>query len=155
MEPEDLEAMYRWENDTSLWNLGDNSTPFSKATLRQFIETATEDIFTTKQLRLIIEIEGRAIGTADLFDFNPLYSRAGVGILIYEAHDRGKGYATRAMKLLCDYAFSRLNMGQLYVHVPQSNIASLKMCGKSGFTQSGILRKWSGDEDVFIMQLIG
>lgn len=154
MESGDLEAMYAWENDISLWSLGDNTMPFSRATIAAFIDTATEDIYTTKQLRLIIEVNGMAIGTADLFDFNPLYARAAVGILIYNKAHRGKGYAVRSIGLLSEYARQRLNMRQLYVHVPVSNVASIAMCSRAGFTESGVLRQWCGNEDVTIMQLI-
>lgn len=154
MESGDLEAMYAWENDISLWSLGDNTMPFSRATIAAFIDTATEDIYTTKQLRLIIEVNGMAIGTADLFDFNPLYARAAVGVLIYDKVHRGNGYAVRAIELLSEYAHKRLNMKQLYVHVPVSNVSSIAMCRRAGFTQSGVLRQWCDNEDVIIMQLI-
>lgn len=153
MEPEDTAVMYRWENDTSLWDLGDNTMPFSRNTILSFIESATQDIYTTKQLRLIIEVQGRAIGTADLFDFSPLYSRAAVGVLIYDSADRGKGYATRATALLCKYGFDRLKLEQLYVHIPSNNTASINMCTKVGFRTSGTLIRWCGDQDVIIMQL--
>lgn len=153
METADLSAMYVWENDTSLWSLGDNTTPFSCETLRAFIESATENIYITRQLRLIIEVEGAAIGTADLFDFNPLHLRAAIGILVYDPVHRGRGYATRATRLLCRYAFEVLHLRQLYVHVPISNVASIAMCRRAGFTESGVLRQWCGEQDAMIMQL--
>lgn len=150
MEIEDASLMYRWENDTSLWSVGDNTTPFSRRTIRQFIESATEDIYTSKQLRLIVEVGGLAIGTADLFDFNPLHSRAAVGILIFE--NRSKGYGTRALALLCRYAFSILKIEQVYAHVPCDNYPSLSMCRNVGFTESGMLRNWCHGKNVLVMQ---
>lgn len=154
MESTDVEVMYLWENDVSLWAFGDNTTPFSRETLRAFIESASEDIYTTKQMRLIIEVDGAAIGSADLFDFSPLYSRAAVGILVYNDSDRGKGHATRALGLLCRYAQERLGIRQLYVHVPIDNLPSISMCRRVGFSDSGLLRQWCGNQDVVVMQLI-
>ncbi|CDN32918.1 Acetyltransferase [Mucinivorans hirudinis] len=153
MELDDLEVMYRWENDTSLWALGDNTMPFSKRTLKQFIEQQSKDFFATRQMRLIVEVENRAVGCADLFDFSPLYRRAAVGILVY--NERGKGYGVRALRLLSDFAFARFGLEQLYSHVPLSNVASYKMCARVGFVESGILRRWCGQEDVAIMQYFG
>lgn len=150
MEIEDAPLMYRWENDTSLWSVGDNTVPFSRRTIRQFIESSAEDIYTSKQLRLIIEIQGQAIGTADIFDFNPLHSRAAVGILIFD--NRGKGYGTRALSLLCRYGFEILKLKQIYAHVPCDNDPSLRMCHNVGFMDCGVLRKWCHGKDVVMMQ---
>lgn len=152
MEMSDADAMYQWENDTTLWALGDNTTPFSHNIIRQFIETASNDIYTNKQIRLIIEFRGQAIGTADLFNFSPQYARAEIGILIYQSSHRGRGYSTRATKLLCRYAFTILKIKQLYAHVPTNNLPSIAMCRAAGFTTSGTLRQWCDDQDVAIMQ---
>lgn len=38
MEPEDIEILYRWENDTDIWKVSNTIAPFSKYVLRQFIE---------------------------------------------------------------------------------------------------------------------
>ena len=55
LEPEDLECLYQWENDMDLWEVSDTLTPFSLFTLKKYIETCHLDIYTTKQLRLMIE----------------------------------------------------------------------------------------------------
>ena len=61
MEPEDIEILYRWENDTDIWKVSNTIAPFSKYVLRQFIENQSRDIYETRQLRLIIE--SRTSGT--------------------------------------------------------------------------------------------
>src|SRR5436190_23039483 len=103
MEPEDIELLYKWENDDSVWSVSGTVTPFSKFTLEKFIETAHDDIYTTKQLRLMIDLVDksednedenvRCIGCIDLFDFDPHNHRAGIGVLIADRADRGNGYA--------------------------------------------------------------
>ena len=84
LEPEDAEAMYRWENDTTLWRLGDTTRPFSQAAIREFIAGASLDLYAARQMRLMIDLRatGETIGCADLFDFDPLHRRAGIGMLI-------------------------------------------------------------------------
>ncbi len=39
LEPSDLEMMYDTENDKSLWAYSNTSSPFSKHTLKKFIDS--------------------------------------------------------------------------------------------------------------------
>lgn len=96
LEPGDIELMYAWENDTEIWGVSGTLAPFSRHTLERFIEGQQFDIFQTRQQRLIIETpEGLPVGALDLFDLDPVNLRAGVGILIHDTAQRGKGYAAR------------------------------------------------------------
>ena len=54
LEPSDLEMMYDIENDKSLWVYSNTSSPFSKHTLKNFIENSHLDILDHKQIRLVI-----------------------------------------------------------------------------------------------------
>ena len=79
MEPEDIEILYRWENDTDIWKVSNTIAPFSKYVLRQFIENQSRDIYETRQLRLIIEsrTSGTPVGAIDLFDLDLQPARRG------------------------------------------------------------------------------
>lgn len=149
-EPEDLDYMYRCENDTSLWQYGSTLSPFSKYALRQYIEQAEQNIFVSRQLRLMIEnkLDESLVGTIDLYDFDPYHNRAGVGILIDAAHQR-KTYATRALELLIEFAFHFLHLHQLYAYIPTDNEGSLALFAKLGFVQAGILKEWNMRMDDF------
>jgi len=159
LEPEDLEFLYKWENDTSLWEYGNTLTPFSKFVLHQYLENASLDIFEVKQLRLIIEdkVSGKPVGTIDLYDFEPYHNRAGIGILIDESYQR-KSYAAQALEILKDYVFKFLKMDQIYAFIPMMNVPSIHLFRKCGFTESGLLRKWNkmsdGAQDVFVYQCL-
>lgn len=158
MEPSDVGAMLRWENDRSLWHLGSTSEPFSREAITQFIQQSGEDIFSKKQLRLIIDLQGVAIGAIDLFDFDPINRHAGVGILVYQEALRGKGYAKQALEELIIYAAGRLGMHSLWAHVAVDNHASMALFEGCHFTSSGTLRSWirldSGVyQDVIVYQL--
>jgi diamine N-acetyltransferase len=142
-ESEDLDKVYEWENETSLWELGSTLSPYSRYLLKQYIADSENDIYNRKQLRLIIElIETKtAIGTIDLYDFDPHHHRAGVGILIEAAHQRN-GFAKIALQLLMDYAFSFLNLHQLYAHIPVTNTPSRHLFEQCGFKTICILKDW-------------
>ena len=55
LEPDDVQVLYKWENDTEVWKVSNTIVPFSKYMLLQFIANQQRDIFETRQLRLIIE----------------------------------------------------------------------------------------------------
>lgn len=159
LEPEDLDALYQWENDSSLWNYGSTLAPYSKFALREYLSGSTQDIFQSRQLRLMIvqQSSGKSIGTIDLYDFDALNLRAGVGILLDSAY-RNKGYGLYALKLMEEYAFRFLLLKQLYAYVPQPNNPSYKLFTKAGYQESGLLQSWikiaDGFMDVYFMQKI-
>ncbi|MFZ9943166.1 MAG: GNAT family N-acetyltransferase [Bacteroidia bacterium] len=147
VEPYDRENMYAWENDMRNWHVSGTLSPFSKQTVDEFLQNAKEDIFTTRQLRLAIDVsesaKPRTIGYIDLFDFEPPHRRAGVGVLIGQNHDRGKGYAAESLELLCDYAKNVLNLHQLYCHIHHDNLNSIRLFTKAGFSNCGDLKDWT------------
>lgn len=162
LEPEDLEYMYKWENDTTLWSVSNNVEPYSKYMLREYINYSQNTIYDKLQLRLIIEVkktetnDSAVVGAIDLFDFDIHHKRAGVGIVIDEDY-RQYGYGGQALELLAKYAFGHLQLNQLYVHIPTDNKASIALFASQGFCSSGILKEWvhtgEGFADVEVMQL--
>lgn len=84
----------------------------------------------------------RAVGTVDLFEYDPLHGRAGLGILIYDPCDRRLGYARDAVETLCEYARNRLRMHQLWCCVGEANTASRALFRELGFHEVGTKRDW-------------
>lgn len=148
LEPKDVDIMMIYENDADIWPVSGTLVPYSRYTIEQYYTHAQQDIFTTRQLRLAIEIlselpePGVTIGYIDLFDFDPQHRRAGVGILIGEKEQRRKGYATEALRLLVNYAFNTLNLHQLHCHIEMNNDASMRLFSSCGFRVCGVLRDW-------------
>lgn len=143
LEPEDLDFLYQIENDTRFWEVSHTQTPFSKYLLKQYLENVHQDIFESKQLRLmIVEQETRqSVGMIDLFDFNPQHQRAGIGILIEENY-QGKGYAFDAVQTLIQYCFSSLNLHQLFANITPDNTKSIQLFEKAGFELVGEKKDW-------------
>lgn len=160
-EPEDLDLLFNIENDKSLWHLSNTLTPYSRFDLEQFIMLSDKDIFVTKQARFIIEkTEGEhstPVGAIDLFDFDPINFRAGVGIMLLEEY-RSYGYAGIALDILIDYVFSRLGLHQLYCNIEENNEVSLKLFSQKGFIECGKKLQWNKHENhwvnEFMLQLI-
>jgi diamine N-acetyltransferase len=160
LEPEDLEYLYDWENNSSYWVLSNTVAPFSKYTLKRYMENSHKSIYETGQLRLMIEIssEKKTIGTIDIFDFDPYHKRAGIGILIADENERRKGYASMALNCLIEYCFSTLQLHQLYCNILANNCESVDLFKKVGFSEAGIKKEWiktsEGYLDEYTFQLI-
>ncbi|MCL2650737.1 MAG: GNAT family N-acetyltransferase [Candidatus Azobacteroides sp.] len=159
LEPEDLDILYAWENNTELWKYGSTLMPYSKFALRDYLANSLHGIVYSRQLRLMaVEKESlTAVGMVDLFDYDPIHQRAGVGILVDTPYRR-KGYGAEILNLTADYAFHILHINQLYAHIPLSNTVSFNLLSKCGYEQSGVLKAWlktaTGFEDVHLMQLM-
>ena len=54
-EPSDIDIIFRWENDTTIWHLGNTLAPYSRFAIEQFVLNTDNDIFAAKQLRLMID----------------------------------------------------------------------------------------------------
>ena len=163
IEPTDIDVIYKWENDTETWKVSNTQTPFSRFVLEQYIVSVHQDIYSTKQLRLMIELtpnpstigeDSRAIGCIDLFDFDPSNLRAGIGVLIADKSDRRKGYASEALEVLIEYCFHTLNLHQLYCNITTDNESSVLLFQKHGFQITGIKKQWIRSGDKFKDELL-
>ena len=143
LEPDDIDLLYRWENDAEIWEVSNTLEPFSKHILATYIKESKHDIYESKQLRLVIEtLPGKAVGAVDLFDFDPFHFRAGIGILIHDKKDRKLGYASDALQLLCNFAANHLRLHQLYANITVDNLASIQLFKKNGFELTGTKKDW-------------
>lgn len=159
LEPEDVDILYKWENDSSVWKVSNTKAPMSKFILASYIKSADRDIWESKQLRLMIEYkEGKMVGTIELFDFDPYNSRAGIGIIVFEDGERRKGIASESIKIISDYALKELGIYQLYANIAESNTSSINLFSKLGFVNTGTKKHWirnlSGWEDELIFQKV-
>ena len=169
VEPEDLELMYKWENDRTVWYVSNTLVPFSRYQLKQYIESDPGNIYAHHQLRMMIDFheypspslpqreEVRTIGSIDLFDYDPVNQRAGLGILIASDTDRRQGYAYEALFVMIHYCRTVLFLNQLYCSIAISNRASIRLFRSAGFRRTGTKKEWrrteTGYEDELFLQL--
>ncbi|MFZ4400020.1 MAG: GNAT family N-acetyltransferase [Bacteroidales bacterium] len=156
MEPEDIDILYNWENDSSVWHISNTIAPFSRYLIEQYV-FSVQDVFVNKQIRLMIEFEKQPIGCIDIFDFDSNNKKAGIGVLIAEEM-RNKGYASDALETLIHYCFNTLQLHQLYCSILTENEASLNLFKKQGFAICGVRKDWiivnSVWKDEYFLQLV-
>lgn len=159
VEPEDLELLYREENDSTIWWLGEQTGPYSRFMLRQYLADVTGDIYTDRQLRLVAvrKDDEVPVGLVDLSSFSPQHLRAEVGVLVFFPY-RGQGLAMHMLGLLEDYAREHLRLHQLYAYTPSGNEQAVSLFRHSGYHVEHQLKDWlllaDGPADALLLQKI-
>lgn len=143
LEIQDIEFLYKIENDSECWTDGNNIQPYSIHTLQRYINAQTNDLYTNHQLRLVITLksENKAIGMIDLYDFDPMHQHAWIGIII-EKTFRNQGFGIASLSLMSHYVFDFLHLHQLISQVAIDNEASNHLFNSAGYTRCGILKEF-------------
>jgi len=154
LELDDLEFLFEIENNSKFQKISSTILPFSKHYLEKYIMESNLDIFLEKQYRFVICIENNnPIGLIDLFDFDPINHRAGIGIVIINTH-RKKGYALESVKLIEDISKKDLQIHQLYVNVGIDNKSSLNLFKKLGYLEIGVKKDWNFIKGQYIDEVL-
>jgi len=92
----------------------------------------------------VVEADGEVVGSVDVRDLGK-----GVGSLSWTLYDgyRGNGYATRAVRLLVDYAINELGARRVEAHVDPDNQRSLRVATRAGLRREGVRRVEPGMAD--------
>ena len=127
LEPEDLELIYKIENDTTIWDVGSSKVNYSRYAIKQYIAQQPQEISVAGELRLVITNSetGEAVGLIDLTNYSATNRSAEVGIALL-ASERGKGYGKAAIKEIERYAKEFHNLRMLYAHTSASNLSVAK-----------------------------
>lgn len=151
-EPIDAELIYKWENNQDIWRVSETYMPYSMYHIEQFL--INNDLFSSRQIRIMIEKneDGACIGCIDIYDFDPIHLRAGIGILIQKEH-RKLGLARQALELVVQYCFNVLMLKQIYCLIDELNIDSINLFKNIGFQQCGLRKEWIKTTNGFIDEI--
>ena len=145
IEPEDLDLLYRIENDVELWNVGTSNVPYSRFLLHEYVANNKNDIYSDGQVRMMVEnLDGQVVGVVDLVNFDPSNRRAEVGLIILNSY-RHQGYGTAVLRQINDYALRILHLHQLYAYIDINNKLSLQLFQKAGFVVAAEIKDWLFD----------
>lgn len=142
VEPSDVDFLYNLENAVDTCLVSETIIPFSKDFIERYVMACMEtEFFAERQSRLIVEKEGTAIGTLDLFNYSPIHRRAEVGIIL-DLSCRAKGIGGIVLAKILSYAKDVLNLRQLYAEVSVNNTVGQKLFSKAGFEHCGHKKDW-------------
>ncbi len=157
MEPEDLDLLYQIENDKNLWGVGATNVPYSRYVLHDYVANSSGDIYTDKQVRLMVDCQQQTIGIVDLINFSPKHCRAEVGMVLMPSY-RGKGLGEMILQELAQYAKTVLHLHQLYAVIGVDNAPAIHLFEKIGYSAGRVLTDWLFDgthyQDAVLMQRV-
>ncbi len=105
----------------------------------------------------VVDVDGAAVGSASLFEFDSFARHAEAGIsLVPEA--RGRGIGTVAIAQLVEFGFVRRNLRRIHLQAIASNTAAIRAYEKAGFVLEGRQRQhaWvrGAYEDIVLMGIL-
>ena len=152
----DLDDLLGWENDVLKIDHTDMPVFYTKDQMVIYLNS-NQDPFMNGQVRYMIILNDISTGYIDLYNFDIVNSRAGVGIFI-DKNFRKKGIANKALKTLIEISSKELHLNQLFAEVFQSNKAAIALFEHAGFTLSGLKKQWirkqEAYEDLLFFQLM-
>lgn len=133
----------RWETDQTAdateARLRDwHSAPRSLAQREAEFDAATEDDETV--VPLVIVAEERVIGDINLFEIDRRNRLAKLGLSIWRAEDRNRGYGSDAVAALVRWGFRELNLHRIELSVDPANARAIHVYEKLGFVREGVRR---------------
>lgn len=141
IEPEDADALYRWNNDEEVMRWLQSYYHESLAGLRKRVAERADN--SHEKVTLCIETleERKLIGIVMLREADPINARAKVDIYIGEHEYWGGGYGTDALRRVCRYGFDTLRLHSIELTVVEVNERAVKSYKKIGFQVDGRLRQ--------------
>lgn len=149
MRPSDARGAYAvWMNDPEVTRfLECRFQRYGQRDLEQYILQQRND-----PLVFFMAIEesysSRHIGNLKIGPRVPVHETAEMGLLIGDSSCWGKGYATEAIALATEYAFTRLSIRKLTAGSYLENEASIHAFLKNGFVRECILKEHVTDQGV-------
>lgn len=112
--------------------------PYTRRDARYWIEEGSSN---DMGQHFAIALDGECIGGAGVYWGKGEFQYSGeIGYWLGEPY-WGRGYATRALRLLTNWILANTELHRLYAQVIEPNQASIRVLEKGGYEREGILRK--------------
>ena len=139
-QPEDLPALARWFADLEMTlYLGRAGHSYTLADERGWLENFNKEPG-VKHFAIIAREGNQYIGNVSLMQIDTHNGSAVLGIAIGEKSAWGKGYGTEAVRLMCEYGFTFLNLYSISLWHVGFNQRGHHAYLKAGFKEAGRLR---------------
>lgn len=134
---EDIEsARLGHDEEIALW-LGLSATaPSPEQLQRELADRRRAYADDRRAVSFVVERDGRIAGTVEV---RVVDGTGHVSWALYAGH-RGRGTATRGLRLLIAYSFEVLGLHRVQAYVAQDNHRSLRVASRAGLRREGLLR---------------
>lgn len=139
---DDADLLFSIAADLETWEERNPSAPalLTRATFDARRARAVESGESEDNVAFVVDVDGRAVGAASLFDFDPLARHAEAGINLV-ADARGRGIGTAAITQLVEFGFVRRNLRRIHLQAIESNTGAIRAYEKAGFVVEGRQRQ--------------
>jgi len=94
-----------------------------------------------EQKFVLIRIKDKTpVGVINFFNLNNLNRSVEFGLMI-DPEEQKKGYATEAVRILCNYMFNYRGLNKIYAQTAWFNKAAVNLLKKTGFKRDAVLRQ--------------
>jgi RimJ/RimL family protein N-acetyltransferase len=122
-------------------------TPYTRADAEAFIAGSERDAADGRAANLVaVDADGRLLGSFSVMELDRAPGFGEIGYWV-AADARGRGVATRAVRLLADWARRELNLTRIEVLPHRDNAPSRRVAEKAGFHDTGELKPCPRAED--------
>jgi RimJ/RimL family protein N-acetyltransferase len=94
-----------------------------------------------------VDADGAFLGMAGVVDLDLAARQGEIGYVVAR-EARGRGIATRALRLVTDWALDGLGLERVELHIDPENEASLRVAERCGYRREGVLRSVHFKEDL-------
>jgi RimJ/RimL family protein N-acetyltransferase len=113
--------------------------PYAPADADEYIARSRVGLTEGTAAGLAIVVSARVVGSIELRVGGDQTGDIGYWV---GAAARGRGVATAATRLLCDFAFASLGLRRIELNAAVGNVASRRVAEKAGFELEGVRRGW-------------
>ena len=134
---QNLELCTKWMNDETLTRgLGQTSNIYTEISEREYMEEQSKKI-NNYQFYVVRKNDDKILGIYDLHNVQQIHQFAEAGGFIGEIDERGKGYGSEALRMICDFGFNIINLNTIVGRIFSFNFGSIKSAENVGFKKVG------------------
>jgi RimJ/RimL family protein N-acetyltransferase len=139
---DDLDVLFEIAADLDTWEERNPQAPrpLTRDRFDARLARAVDSDAVGDAVSLVIDVDGIAVGSASLFDFDFLARHAEAGVSLVQ-NARGRGIGTAAAIQLVEFGFVRHNLRRIHLQAIASNIAAIRAYEKAGFVIEGRQRQ--------------
>ena len=139
---DDLDLLFEIAADLDTWEERNPQAPrpLTRDRFNARLGRTADDEGPEAAVSFVIDVDGAAVGSASLFDFDLFARHAEVGISL-ERNARGRGIGTAAIVQLVEFGFARQNLRRIHLQAIASNTAAIRAYEKAGFLIEGRQRE--------------
>ena len=139
---DDLDLLFEIAADLDTWEERHPQAPrpLTRDRFDALLARTADNDGSEAAMSFVIDVDGAAVGSASLFDFDLFARHAEAGISL-ERNARGRGIGTAAIVQLVEFGFVRHNLRRIHLQAIASNIAAIRAYEKAGFVIEGRQRQ--------------